>query len=153
MTRTFVLLSPSLKWLQMLLLAVALAATAHQARAQMTGEFAGDLAIVNSALAATIAATGKDNAQASRVAMEELYRQWRMLRAKSFETQASNPLFLPEMEKSRPGCLQPANWSISVNGPRRATNCRWRKSCCRRYACGNRISRNRLPAGLRHGQP
>ena len=95
MTRTL----SAMKWLQILFLGVAFATGMQQARAQMTGEFAGDLAIINSALATTMAATGKDNAQASRVAMEELYRQWRVLRAKSFEAQASNPLFLPEMEK------------------------------------------------------
>ncbi len=90
---------PLMKWLQILFLGVALAAGAQQARAQMTGEFAGDLAIVTSALNATIAATAKNDPQSSRVAMEELYRQWRMLRAKNFKAQAANPLFLPEMEQ------------------------------------------------------
>lgn len=88
-----------MKWMQVLLLATAFTAGTQQARAQMTGEFAGDLAIVSRALTSTIAATGSDNAKASRVAMEELYRQWRMLRAKNFEAQAADPLFLPEMEK------------------------------------------------------
>jgi len=99
MTRERALMAPPLKWLQILFLGIVLAAGVQQARAQMTGEFAGDLAIVSSALATTIAATGKDDSQVSRVAMEELYRQWRMLRAKNFEAQALNPLFLPEMEK------------------------------------------------------
>ena len=103
MTRTLPATLPTkfstIKWLQILFLGAALAIGVQQARAQMSGEFAGDLAIVSSALATTIAATGKDDAQASRVAMEELYRQWRILRAKNFEAQASNPLFLPEMEK------------------------------------------------------
>lgn len=90
---------PLMKWMQILLLAMALTAGAQQARAQMTGEFAGDLAIVSSALASAIAATGGDDAKVSREAMEELYRQWRMLRAKNFEAQAADPLFLPEMEK------------------------------------------------------
>ena len=103
MTRTLPATLPTMfstiKWLQILFLGAALAIGVQQARAQMTSEFAGDLAIVSSALATTIAATGKDDAQASRVAMEELYRQWRILRAKNFEAQASNPLFLPEMEK------------------------------------------------------
>ena len=90
---------PLMKWMQLLLLAIVLAIGAQQARAQMTGEFTGDLAIVSRALTSTIAATGSDNAEASRVAMEELYRQWRMLRAKNFAAQATDPLFLPEMEK------------------------------------------------------
>lgn len=88
-----------MKWLQILFLGVALFVGGQQARAQMTGEFAGDLAIVTSALNATIAATGKNDPEGSRTAMEELYRQWRMLRAKNFEAQAANPLFLPAMEK------------------------------------------------------
>jgi hypothetical protein len=99
MIRPLLLTNPLSRWVQMLFLAFALAAGASQTRAQMTGEFAGDLAIVSSALKATIAATAKDDADASRVAMEELYRQWRVLRSKNFEAQAADPLFIPEMEK------------------------------------------------------
>lgn len=99
MPREHVLTTQPLKWLQILFLGIVLAASVQQARAQMTGEFAGDLAIVSSALKATIAATARDDAKASRVAMEELYRQWRILRAKNFEAQAADPLFIPEMEK------------------------------------------------------
>lgn len=91
--------NPLSGWMSVLLLAAALAAGSLQARAQMTGEFAGDLVIINSALTIAITATGKNNAGDSRVAMEELYRQWRTLRAKNFEAQAADPLFLPEMEK------------------------------------------------------
>jgi hypothetical protein len=98
MIREYPSMAPLMKWMQVLLLAMALAGM-QPARAQMTGEFAGDLAIVSSALASAIAATGRDNADVSREAMEELYRQWRMLRAKNFEAQAADPLFLPEMEK------------------------------------------------------
>lgn len=99
MVREYPLTISLMKWMQVLLLATAFAAGAQQARAQMTGEFTGDLAIVSRALTSTIAATGSDDAEASRVAMEELYRQWRMLRAKNFAAQAADPLFLPEMEK------------------------------------------------------
>ncbi len=99
MVREYPLTISLMKWMQVLLLATAFAAGAQQARAQMTGEFAGDLAIVSRALTSTIAATGSDNAEASREAMEELYRLWRMLRAKNFAAQAADPLFLPEMEK------------------------------------------------------
>jgi len=99
MIREYPSMVPLMKWTQILLLAMALAAGAQPARAQMTGEFAGDLAIVSSALTSAITATGRDNANVSREAMEELYRQWRMLRARNFEAQAADPLFLPEMEK------------------------------------------------------
>jgi hypothetical protein len=91
--------NPLSRWTPILLLAAALGAGTPQAHAQMTGEFASDLAIVSSDLKATIAATAAGDAGASRVAMEELYRQWRMLRAKNFEGQAADPLFVPEMEK------------------------------------------------------
>ncbi len=99
MIREYPSTAPLMKWMQILLLATALVTGAQPVRAQMTGEFAGDLAIVSSALASAIAATGRDNADVSREAMEELYRQWRMLRARNFEAQAADPLFLPEMEK------------------------------------------------------
>lgn len=88
-----------LRWTQLLLLAFLLGTGLQQARAQMTGAFAGDLAIVSSDLKAAIAATAAGDADASRLAMEELYRQWRSLRAKNFEAQAADPLFIPEMEK------------------------------------------------------
>lgn len=87
------------KWFPLLLLTVALCAGTQPAQAQMTGEFAGDLAIISGALKTTIAATAKDDHEAARTAMEELYRQWRMLRAKNFEAKATDPLFIPEMEK------------------------------------------------------
>ncbi len=99
MTRERALMAPSLKWLQILFLGVALAMGVQQARAQMTGNISGDMAIINSALAATVNATGKTDAEASRLAMEELYRQWRIFRARDFETQSADPSFLPNMEK------------------------------------------------------
>ncbi|MGE0559683.1 MAG: hypothetical protein AB7E73_12950 [Burkholderiales bacterium] len=89
----------SMQGLRLVLLALALAAGAPQARAQMTGDFAGDMAILDSALAATVAATAKSDAEASRVAMEELYRQWRIFRAKNFEAFAGDPLSVADLEK------------------------------------------------------
>lgn len=99
MTRARALKTPPLQWLQFLFLGVILAAGVQQARAQMTGNMGGDMAIIHSALAATISATGKADAEASRLNMEELYRQWRILRAKNFEAQAADPSFVPRMEK------------------------------------------------------
>lgn len=88
----------SMRWLRLALLAVLLATGAQQAYAQMTGEFAGDVAILDSALAATVAATAKSDAEASRLAMEELYRQWRIFRAKNFGAHAADPQFIADME-------------------------------------------------------
>ena len=99
MSRKRVMTVQTLKWLQILFLGVVLAAGMQQARAQMTGDISGDMAIINSALAATLSATGKADAEASRVNMEELYRHWRALRAKNFEAQAADPAFVPRMEE------------------------------------------------------
>lgn len=99
LTHECALTTPLLKWLQILFLGVALAMGVQQARAQMTGNISGDMAIINSALAATVSATAKPDAEASRLGMEELYRQWRIFRARDFETQSADPSFLPNMEK------------------------------------------------------
>ena len=99
MARMHTLTTPSLKWLQILFLGLALAAGMHQARAQMTGNISSDLSIINSALVATISATAKPDPEAARVNMEELYRQWRIFRARDFEAQSMDPTFLPNMEK------------------------------------------------------
>lgn len=99
MTRERALKAPSLKWLQILFLGIVLVAGVHQARAQMTGNASADLSIINSALLATVSATARPDPEAARVNMEELYRQWRIFRAKNFETQSADPTFLPSMEK------------------------------------------------------
>lgn len=98
------LTAPSLKWLQILFISilyigVVLTAGMQQARAQMTSNFYGDMSIINSALLATVNAAAKADAEASRVSMEELYRQWRIFRARNFEAQSANPSFLTSMEK------------------------------------------------------
>jgi len=87
------------RWLVALLLVLGGIAALPQARAQMTGEFNTDIVILDGALAETVAATGKANQDASRVAMEELYRLWRLFREKNFDAQAGDPLFVPDMEK------------------------------------------------------
>lgn len=100
MTRARALTALSFKWLQILFLGAALAAGVQQARAQMTGNASGDLSIINSALVATVSATAKPDPEAARVNMEELYRQWRIFRARDFEAQSADPSFLPTMEKA-----------------------------------------------------
>lgn len=87
-----------MQWLRLMLLAVLLAAGAQQARAQMTGEFGHDVAILQNALNATLAATAGSEPDNARVNMEELYRQWRIFRARNFETQSADPRFVPDME-------------------------------------------------------
>lgn len=99
MARERVLMAPSLKWLQILFLGAALVAGVPQARAQMTGNASGDLSIINSALLATVSATARPDPETARVNMEELYRQWRIFRARNFDTQSADPSFLPHMEK------------------------------------------------------
>lgn len=88
-----------MKWLQRALLCVALIAGTQQAGAQMTGNISHDMTMLAGALSATISATGRADAAASRLDMEELYRQWRIFRAKNFESQAGDPTFVPRMEK------------------------------------------------------
>ncbi|RPJ45409.1 MAG: hypothetical protein EHM16_12765 [Betaproteobacteria bacterium] len=87
------------RWLVALLLVLGGIAASPQARAQMPGEFNTDIVILDGALAETVAAAGKANQDASRVAMEELYRLWRLFREKNFDAQAGDPLFVPDMEK------------------------------------------------------
>ncbi len=80
-----------------LLLAFVLLSASHPARAQMTGNFSTDVAMVNSALATTVAATGKTDTGAARVAMQELYRLWLQFRAKNYEDPANGPRFVSDM--------------------------------------------------------
>lgn len=87
-----------LKYL-LLLPAFALMAALHPAHAQMTGKFSSDVAVVNSALATTIAATGKADAKAAHVAMQELYRLWLQFRSKNYEDPANGPRFVSDMNE------------------------------------------------------
>lgn len=87
------------RWIVALLLVLGSIAASPQAGAQMTGEFNTDIVILDGALAETVAATGKADQDASRLAMEELYRLWRQFRERNFDAQAGDPLFVPEMEK------------------------------------------------------
>lgn len=87
------------RWIVALLLVLGSIAASPQAGAQMTGEFNTDIVILDGALAETVAATGKADQDASRLAMEELYRLWRQFRERNFDAQTGDPLFVPEMEK------------------------------------------------------
>jgi hypothetical protein len=80
-----------------LLLAFVLLSASYPARAQMTGNFSTDVAMVNSALATTLVATGKTDASTSHVAMQELYRLWLQFRAKNYEDPVNGPQFVSDM--------------------------------------------------------
>lgn len=54
------------------------------ATAQMTGYTDKDLAVLDGALAAAMNATSIAEPDAAKVSMEELFRQWRVFRAKNF---------------------------------------------------------------------
>lgn len=99
MTRAFLRKISVSRWTSALLLTMTLFAAMLPARAQMTGDYSSDVVIINTALTATTTATAKGDAETSRLAMEELYRQWRLFRAKNFEDPANDPLFVPDMEK------------------------------------------------------
>lgn len=88
-----------LQWLRPLLLALALVAGAVPAQAQMTGNFSGDIVIVDSALNDTLAATAGSNPDAARVTMQELYRQWLLFRAKNFGAYAVDSEFITGLER------------------------------------------------------
>ncbi|MCW5606004.1 MAG: hypothetical protein KIT18_15795 [Burkholderiales bacterium] len=75
-----------------------LAGVAGIAGAQMTGELGNDLGEVQGALGTAISATGIPDAEASRVAMEELYRRWRIFRKRHFDAHPEDPRFVPDME-------------------------------------------------------
>ena len=65
-------------------LAVVFGLLSLAATAQMTGYTDKDLAVLDGALAAAMNATSIAEPDAAKVSMEELFRQWRVFRAKNF---------------------------------------------------------------------
>jgi hypothetical protein len=88
------------RWMLALLLALGCIAAASQARAQMTGNFNTDIVLIETQLSATLAATGRNDAAAARVEMEELYRLWRQFRQKNIDGRPKDPQFAPNMLKA-----------------------------------------------------
>ncbi len=84
----------------LLLLAFGCIAAGPQARAQMTGTFASDVAMLESSLSTTLAATAANDAAAARLGMEELYRLWRQFRQKNIGGEPQGPDFVPNMLKA-----------------------------------------------------
>lgn len=88
------------RWMLALLLALGCIAAVPQAHAQMTGIFNTDIVLIETQLSATLAATGRNDAAAARVEMEELYRLWRQFRQKNIDGRPKDPQFAPNMLKA-----------------------------------------------------
>lgn len=88
------------RWMLLLLLAFGCITAVPQARAQMTGTFASDVAMLESSLSTTLAATAANDAAAARLGMEELYRLWRQFRQKNIGGEPQGPDFVPNMLKA-----------------------------------------------------
>lgn len=88
------------RWMLALLLALGCIAAAPQARAQMTGNFNTDIVLLETQLSAALAATGRNDAAAARVEVEELYRLWRQFRQKNIDGRPKDPQFAPNMLKA-----------------------------------------------------
>lgn len=87
------------QWLRPLLLALALAAGAATVQAQMTGDFSGDIVIIDGALKDSLATTAGSDPDAARLTMQELYRQWLLFRAKNFGAYPADSRLIAELER------------------------------------------------------
>ena len=85
------------RWLRAVLLAAALATGAGFAQ-EMVGDMMHDLALIDGALAPALSATRAGDREGSRLAMEELYRQWRSFRRMNFEGHSNDPRFVSDLE-------------------------------------------------------
>jgi hypothetical protein len=64
----------------------------------MVGDMMHDLALIDGALAPALSATHAGDREASRLAMDELYRQWRTFRRMNFEGHSTDPRFVTDLE-------------------------------------------------------
>ena len=88
-------------WMLSVLLALGCIAAIPQSRAQqMTSNFAEDVALIHSGIAATLAAAARNDMAGARVGMEDLYRLWRQFRQKNIDGQPQNPQFAPTLLKT-----------------------------------------------------
>ncbi len=88
-------------WMLAILLALGVIASVPQARAQeMTSNVEADMALINNALSATLAAASANNLPAARVSMEQLYRLWRTFRQRNIEGRPQDPQFAPTLVKA-----------------------------------------------------
>ena len=85
------------RWLRVVLLAAALTPGAGFAQ-EMVGDLMHDMALIDGALAPALSATRAGDPEGSRLAMEELYRQWRTFRRMNFEGHSKDPRFVSDLE-------------------------------------------------------
>lgn len=89
------------RWMLAMLLALGCIASIPQARAQeMTSNFEADMAVINNALSATLAATSANDLPAARVSMEQLYRLWRTFRQRNIEGRPQDAQFAATLIKA-----------------------------------------------------
>ena len=100
MTRTRNTLS-LIRWMLAMLLALGVIASIPHARAQeMTSNLDADMALINTALSATVAATSANDVSAARVNMEQLYRLWRTFRQRNMDGRPQDAQFAPTLAKT-----------------------------------------------------
>ena len=94
--------TPSLRhWMLAALLALGVITSISQARAQeMTSNFETDMALISTALSATLGATSANNVSAARVNMEQLYRLWRTFRQRNIDGRPQDAQFAPTLVKA-----------------------------------------------------
>ena len=85
------------RWLRAIVLVATLIPGAGSAQ-EMVGDLMHDLALIDGALAPALSATRAGDPEASRLAMEELYRQWRSFRRMNFEGHSEDPRFVTDLE-------------------------------------------------------
>ncbi len=100
MTRTHNTLS-LMRWMLAMLLALGVIASIPHARAQeMTSNLDADMALIDNALSATLAATSVNDMAAARVSMEQLYRLWRSFRQRNIDGRPQDAQFAPTLIKA-----------------------------------------------------
>lgn len=85
-----------MRWLHVF--SLVLMVSAGVAHAQMDGNLANDIAILEAALSPALAAAKSGQQDASSLAMEELYRQWRNFRRMNIEAYPDDPLLAPDLD-------------------------------------------------------
>ena len=84
-----------------MLLALGVIASMPQARAQeMTSNLDADMALINTALSATLTAASAKDMPAARVNMEQLYRLWRTFRQRNTDGRPQDAQFAPTLAKA-----------------------------------------------------
>ena len=85
-------------WVSCLMLSAMLALGPSVARGQMNADLPHDMDLLEQSISATIAAIDSGDGDASRVAMETLFQDWRRFRRMDFDGAPQDPEFVPDME-------------------------------------------------------